>query len=224
VRQPLPFASPYLDVPTCWSDCESTGLRPGIDQACQVAVARFEGGVCVASIGSLIDPGIVIPDEAVAIHSITTDMVEGAPTLRQFFERADVQQLVEGAQPGAYHATYDRALLPAWVWPMDWPFLDALVAVRVVDRFAKGKGRHKLPAVCERHGITIAKAHDAESDARAAGEVFYKLMPQALAMHTEFGNQACLGAVLHWTRVQEANAWHSFHRWLSEQPPLPESP
>lgn len=214
------FNTPYLDVPTAWLDFESTGMRPGVDAACQVGIAIFEQGKCVAQVGSLINPGMLIPESATAIHGITDEMVDDAPTLRDFFERPDIIRLVDGCQPAAYNAPFDRCFAPAWLFDMSWPWLDALVAVRVVDRYAKGSGRHKLPAVCERHGIHIPHAHHAEHDARAAGEVFYKLMPHALADRDYLENDGdSLGAVLHWTRQQEANAWRDFNSWLSRQPP-----
>lgn len=217
----LPFNSPYLDVVAAFIDFESTGLRPGIDMACQVGIAIFENGKCVTSIGSLLNPQRPIPEEATQIHGIDDAMVKDAPTIHDFFGRPDIARLLEGCQPGAYSG-YDRAICPAYVFDLSWPWLDALVTVRVVDRFAKGKGRHKLTAVCERHGITLTSAHNAESDARAAGEVFYRLMPDAWKQNG-LGGLATLGNVLQWTRREEANAWFNFHSWLSRQPPLPES-
>ena len=88
--------------------------------------------------------------------------------------------------------------------------LESGYGVVMVER---GAGRHKLGAACARHGVALDNAHSAEADARAAGELFYKLVPK-LGL-----NPATLGAVLGWQRKAEANSWFDFHSWLSRQPP-----
>jgi DNA polymerase III epsilon subunit-like protein len=49
------------------------------------------------------------------------------------------------------------------------------VWTRSIDRFVKGTGRHKLFKVCERRGIPLDNAHDAVSDAVAAGRVLWDM-------------------------------------------------
>lgn len=91
---------------------------------------------------------------------------------------------------------------------------DALSIVRKVDRYAKGKGRHKLAATCERHGIALPEAHNAGADARACGELLFKI-GRAL-----FPKNYTLGQALGWCRRAEAEEWFRFNEWLSRQPPL----
>jgi len=211
------FNKPWSECVVTTIDFETTGLRPGIDRVVQAGLARFEKGVCVASVGSLID-GAPIPAEATAIHGITDEMVADAPTLTTFFEGEDVRALLENAQPAAFNAPFDRQFIPPWALPdYTWPWLDVLSLVRVVDRFERGKGRHKLTASCERHGIELTNAHSAEADAVAAGQLFYKLAHQ---MANAERGPGTLGKLLHWMQTQEANEWERFHSWLACQPPL----
>ena len=208
------FSHRWDQVPTAWIDTETTGTRPGVDRACSVAIVRFENGKPVDSGSCLVDPGIPIPPEATAIHGITNEMAsEHGDTLEKFFAHPNTKRLLDGAQPAAYNAPFDKNFVPPFGDDWTWPWLDGLSIVRVADRFERGKGRHRLEAAAARHGIKLGKAHDAESDARAAGELFYKLVPQVRP------RDITLGALLKWQREREAEEWFRFSDWLHRQPP-----
>jgi DNA polymerase-3 subunit epsilon len=206
------FSTAWPTVPTVWIDTETTGVRPGVDRTVQVGIVRFEGGKPVAEFGALVSPGIAIPAAATEIHGITDGMVADAPGLADVFASDEVKALLRDAQPAAYNAAFDRHFVPPFGDDWTWPFLDSLSLVRAVDRFERGKGRHKLAAVAARHGIELTEAHSAVADAQAAGEVFYRLAP------TKFGPTATMGDVLLWQRQQECEEWHRFTAWLAKQP------
>ena len=209
------FNRKWSDAPTVWIDTETTGKRPGYDRAVQVAVVRFEGGKPVGSFESLVHPGMPIGEEAAAIHGITNDMVESAPCIGTIFKLDDVRQLLNGAQPAAYNAPFDRYFVPPFLEDWSWPWLDCLSVVRRIDRFVRGSGRHKLDAVCARHGIELTGAHTAIADAEASGRLFYKIIP-GLIPGVIAGDT--IGDLLCWQRHQEAEQWHNFNAWLSKQP------
>ncbi len=211
-RQPVPCLDRWQEVPYVFIDFETTGTRPLLDRAVQVGIARFEHGQFAASCQSLIDPGMPIPEEASEIHGIRDADVAGQPTVEAFFERETVRELMHGAQPGAYNGTFDRWFCPPSALPdWTWPWVDTLIVVRRLDQWATGKGRHKLTAACERHGIELPNAHRADADARATGELFFKLMPRIFEGRV-------LGELLGWMRRQEAEQWCDFHSWLARQP------
>ncbi len=205
------FDQPWQSVPVCVIDTETTGLRLGRDEACSIGLVRFESGQAVSSRYSLICPSLAIPENATAIHGITDEMVSSSPTIDAFFEQPETLALLDGAQPLAYNAGYDRYFVVPFGDDWSWPWLDCLSLVRKVDRFAKGTGRHRLEPTCARHGVALTNAHNAEADARAAGELFYKLAPN------EFHKHATLGAVLAWQRRAEAEEWFRFNDWLSRK-------
>jgi DNA polymerase-3 subunit epsilon len=207
------FNEPWESVPTAWIDTETTGTKVGKDRCCQIAVVRFERGAQVGMAEDFINPGIPIPTEATAIHGITDLSVKDAPSIESFMARADVQELLEGAQPAAYNAPFDKNFVPPFGEDWTWPWLDCLSLVRKVDRFAKGAGRHRLEATCKRHGIELIGAHGAGPDARAAGQLFYKLA------RVEFPAGYTLGQALGWQRRVECEEWIRFMGWLSTQPP-----
>lgn len=207
------FNDPWESVPVVVVDTETTGKMPGVDQTVQVGLARFESGKLVSRDQWLVDPGIPIPAEATEIHKITDEMVKGAPTLSELFAGTSIQHLLKDAQPAAYNAAYDRHFVPPFGERWDWPWLDVLMLIRKQDRFAKGAGRHKLSATCERHGIALIAAHSAGADAQACGELLYKVGRET------FPKGYSLGQALGFCRRAEVEEWFRFSEWLSRQPP-----
>lgn len=214
------FNTRWDRVPVIFIDTETTGIDPVNDRAVQVGLARFEAGKLVKSAVQLVNPGRAIPAAATAIHGITDEKVRDMPSIGHVFAGALAREFLDGAQPAAYNAGFDRHFVPAF-GDRTWPWLDALSLVRVVDRFVRGQGRHKLEAACARHGVTLRAAHDAEADAIAAGELFYRLVPTVLSEDRLGGDS--LGELLRWQRSVEAEEWFRFHSWLSRQPPRPEA-
>lgn len=207
------FNTSVFEIPVVVIDTETTGVRAGHDRAVQVGIVRFEGGVPVERFCSLVDPRLEVPAAATEVHGITNEMLRDQPTIEQVWATPEVQRLIEGAQPAAYNAGFDRHFVPPFGPDWAWPWLDSLSMVRVLDRFERGSGRHKLAATCARHGVALDNAHSAEADARAAGELLFKLIPRLEL------KPPTLGAVLGWQRKAEAHSWFDFHSWLSRQPP-----
>ncbi len=64
-------------------DCETTGLEPEKDRIIEVAVAVFTYDKILESYETLIDPEVSIPQESIAIHHITDEMVQGKPKIQE---------------------------------------------------------------------------------------------------------------------------------------------
>ena len=223
------FHQRWQDTPLAVIDTETTGLRT-TDKAVDIAIARFERGKLVAQATSLINPGMPIPAEATAIHGITDAMVQGMPTIDEWFALPDVAALLLGAQPAAYNEQYDRRYVPLDAFgDPSWPWIDVMSFVTKVDAFAKGKGRHKLGASCERHGVVFdGAAHRALPDAVATGKLMHVLIPKIKVTPTDrFGNPLAprelrsIGELAFWTQKQRVERSEEFHAWLAKQPPLP---
>jgi DNA polymerase III subunit epsilon len=207
------FHRPWGEVPIVMIDTETTGPVPGADRAVQVGLVRFEGGVVVGEFEALVAPGKPISAQATEVHGLTDADVADAPAIESVFALDTVQALLRGAQPGAYNASFDRWMVPPIGDDAHWPWLDALPLVREVDRWVKGKGRHRLETAAKRHGVVLEKAHSALADAKAAGQLFFKL---ARGMHKP---DVTLGELLYAQRVAEAEQWADFQGWLAKQPP-----
>ena len=145
-----------------------------ISSICQIGVVQFEGGLIARRWSTLVNPDDYFHSLNVALHGIDDARVVDAPRF------ADVLGDLHGFLTGsivACHTPYDRSAiiaghrkcrreLPNIVW------LDTARVVRRtwLDRSRSGYG---LKAVAEMLGIQF-RHHDAEEDARVAGEILVR--------------------------------------------------
>jgi DNA polymerase-3 subunit epsilon len=212
------FHRQWLAAPLVVIDTECTGKTPGVDVAVSFGLARFEGGEFVGGLERLVNPGRPIPAEATAVHGITDAMVSGiAEDIATAFREPEVTALLSGAQPAAYNAAFDRHFVPPFELgaPWDWPWIDPLMLVRKEDAFVRGKKRHTLSESCSRWGVQLTAAHSAGADARACGELLYKMGRKM------FPPLYTLGEALYFCRRAEVTEWFRFNDWKAQQPAKP---
>ncbi|SFX97003.1 3'-5' exonuclease [Streptomyces atratus] len=173
-------------------DLETTGTDPLEARIVTAAIVGVGGrdGEPVRQRTWLADPGIRIPEQASAIHGISSERAaaEGRPvrevadeiagTLTEYWRR--------GVPVVAYNAAFDLTLLtaelrrhglPSLSDRLDGagigPVIDPYTIDRAVDRYRKGK--RNLEAVCVEYGVVHGGAHDAGADALAAVRVAYAI-------------------------------------------------
>lgn len=76
----------HKDVFVCL-DCETTGLDPEKDEIIEIAIARFNFNAIIESFETLIEPSFPIPEESIAIHHISDEMVKGKPKVQEVLPR-----------------------------------------------------------------------------------------------------------------------------------------
>ena len=216
---------PWHELPICVIDFETTGPDPNECAPVEVAVVRFERGEPIARWSSLVNPVLEIPEEATAVHGIRNEDVANALPYTHLTSaiRVNAGDMLNGAIPCGYNGdAFDRVVLHRHyhgcdniATRRDWPWLDPLVMVRHVDPFVKGKGRHKLAAACDRHGIELALAHRATADAEACGRLLH-----AKRIRAALGDRT-IGEVLRRQRFHAAEQERQFQEWLAKQPPQP---
>lgn len=210
---------PWVDFPVLVLDVETSGLDPLADRVVELAAVLFrphqEEPTIRWSTVVCPEPGFAVPEEAAKIHGVTSGALVGAPSFGVAWTRVLQIAAEEGAIGCAYNAAFDRAFLRAEharaglgpdVVPLGlrWPWLDPLVWVREVDRFAKGTGRHKLATTLERWKLdTSEDLHVAEADAVGAGRLMRcARMRQAVFQQATGGRgpyyPPALSAVLRW--------------------------
>ncbi|MET9610751.1 3'-5' exonuclease [Streptomyces sp. NPDC006512] len=200
-------------------DLETTGTEPGESRIVTAAVIEVRGGEVHARRGWLADPGIPIPEQASAIHGISTEraVAEGRPVREVADEVAEALagHWLRGAVVVAYNAAFDLTLLSAELARHGLPSLadrlggaetgpvvDPLTIDRAVDRYRRGK--RTLEAVCGVYGVTLDAAHDAGADALAAVQVARAIA----ARHPEVASLT--PAALH----DRQGTWHA--RWARD--------
>ncbi len=159
-------------------DLETTGTDPKTCRIVTSAMISIEGRERKDQ-ELLADPGVEIPEQATAVHGITTEYARENGSPHDEVLARTIETIREAWQRGAtlvvYNAPYDlsvlRALEPSFT--VDGLVFDPLVVDRAMDPYRKGKRR--LENVCEHYGIELTNAHEATADAVAAARVAWKL-------------------------------------------------
>lgn len=177
-------------------DLETTGINAHGDRIVTAALHAIwdNGGRRLGKTATyVVDPGIEIPEGAAAIHGYTTARAQAEAThtpeqmLFEITGRLAVA-LGKGIPVVGANISYDLTMLEAENRRHDVDTLIArlgpgkvqpIIDVMVLDRFADTfrKGGRKLTDLCKHYGVTLGDdAHDAGADARAACELWPRIM------------------------------------------------
>ncbi|MFI8201535.1 3'-5' exonuclease [Streptomyces sp. NPDC085937] len=197
-------------------DLETTGTDPREARIVTGAVIELRAGEPLGRREWLADPGVPIPDDAVAVHGISNERAaaEGRPADQVADAIAGVLAAYwrTGVPVVAYNASFDLSLLSAELRRYGLPSLrdrlggadpapviDPYTIDRAVDRYRRGK--RTLEAVCAEYGVVLDAAHDATADALAAARL-------ACAIAVRHPKVAALGpAELHRRQIEWYAAW-----------------
>ncbi|BFO16568.1 3'-5' exonuclease [Streptomyces sp. KM77-8] len=167
-------------------DLETTGTDPREARIVTGAVIEVRAGEPLGRREWLADPGVPIPEDAVAVHGISNERAatEGSPADQVADAIAGVltDRWKAGVPVVAYNAAFDLTLLSAELRRHGLPSLrdrlggidpapviDPYTIDRAVDRYRRGK--RNLEAVCAEYGVVLGTAHDATADALAAARL-----------------------------------------------------
>ncbi|MBM7441145.1 3'-5' exonuclease [Streptomyces sp. HB132] len=180
----------WMSGPLLAFDLETTGTDVETDRIVTAAVIRLEADGSVSGERTwLLDPGVAIPEQASAIHGISTERARahGAPAVSAVDEiaRAVADGLRSGTPLVVMNARYDLSLLDREcrryavesvserLGGAPSPVIDPLVIDKHVDKYRKGK--RALHALCAHYGVPLDDAHDARADAVAAARVVRRM-------------------------------------------------
>ncbi|MHB1988503.1 MAG: exonuclease domain-containing protein [Acidimicrobiales bacterium] len=166
----------WHDSPLIGLDFETTGVDPLNDLPVQVALVWCDGSGGRQSAVFLVDPGMEIPEAAIAVHGISTErarregrsLCETAYIVHRELAKAARENIPLVAMNASFDVTIAESLFArVGLSDLSWHLvIDPLVIDRRVDKYRKGKRR--LDALCETYGIRLEAAHDAGHDAEAA--------------------------------------------------------
>ncbi|WP_328886327.1 3'-5' exonuclease [Streptomyces sp. NBC_00316] len=180
----------WISGPLVSFDLETTGTDVETDRIVTAAVVRLDPGGAVAEERTwLLNPGVAIPEQASAIHGISTEHARehGAPAAAAIEEiaRAVAEGLRAGMPLVVMNARYDLSLLDRECRRYEVesiserlgnalsPVIDPLVIDKHVDKYRKGK--RALHALCAHYGVSLDDAHNARADAVAAARVVQRM-------------------------------------------------
>ena len=154
-------------------DTETTGLSPAAGgKICEIAVSVSQNKNVLEEFTTLVNPGIPISPDVVAIHGITNEMVKEAPRFEQILPR--LLGMFDGCVLVAHNADFDLSFLRAEFeacgmnLPL-YPVVDTLKLARKSGKFE----RNRLGLIAQQLGINCEGWHRAMADTKMAEQIFY---------------------------------------------------
>lgn len=169
---------PWYERPMAAFDLETTGRDARTARVVTASICLIDGKN-VEKFNWLADPGGTIPDEAAAIHGITTEYAQanGRPHKEVVAEVATTlaSAWAQGFMVVAFNASYDLTVMDrvSAGFTVDGLVVDPYVIDRQMDKYRSGK--RKLVDMCAAYGVKQEDAHEAEGDALAAARLVYKM-------------------------------------------------
>ena len=154
-------------------DTETTGLSPEEGgKICEVAVSVSQGGRVVEEFSTLINPGMPMHPDVIAIHGITNEMVASAPSFGEVLPK--LLSVLDDCVVVAHNADFDVGFLKnefaqcGMRFP-PYPVVDTLKLARKSGKFV----RNNLGCIAAELGINPQGWHRAMADTKMAEQIFY---------------------------------------------------
>lgn len=165
-------------------DCETTGKDPHVGtEICEITILDTDGAPLL---NSLVRPSTPIPDDVIALHGITNEMVASAPTFREI--GSDVARLIHGQTVVIFNAGYDAWLLDRLFienYGLDMPDFQPWCLMLAYAEYFKAPGKYgsyawqSLSAACAQQGLEWeADAHRSLADSTMTWRLLQKMAMQ----------------------------------------------
>jgi len=158
-------------------DLETTGLRPGSSQICEIGAVRVRALELEAEFSTLVDPGVPLGPAVSALTGLRDRQLRGAPppaaAVRRFIAFAGDAVLV------AHNARFDLAFLDRETERLTGSRIAAPVVdtVALARRLLEGRvPRASLAQLSYFFGTSVRPCHRALPDAQATAEVLLALI------------------------------------------------
>ncbi len=185
-------------------DTETTGLDYTRERMVEFAAVRLENGKIVDEYQTLINPNQHIRKSSIAIHGITQEMVEDAPTEEEAMPK--ILEFIGDYPIVAHNAIFDysflnEAKLRLTGEPFNNPRIDTQMMFKEI---APDLESHGLEALTERFNVELNNHHRAMADTMGLALAYPKLKKLYLQK-------------LDWQKKQLKNVDYLFDRYLRIQ-------
>ncbi len=167
-------------------DTETSGKYPLSAEICEIAGVKWKSGEITETFETLIKPTKTMGAEVIAIHGITNEMVEGAPSIQE--KIADFHRFIQGAVVVAHHSPFDLGFVAHEFEKggLPLPTEPALCSSLLSRKLFPESQNHRLQTLIQFFSLPQGAAHRALDDAKACLEV-------ALRCLAKTGEQSTLG-------------------------------
>ena len=144
---------------------------------CELAVSVSQGGRPVEEFSTLLNPGMPMHPDVIAIHGITNEMVANAPKFADILPK--LLGLLDDCVIVAHNADFDVNFLRSefaqcGMRYLPYPVIATLVLARKSGKFAK----NNLGCIAADLGINCAGWHRAMADTKMAEQIFYYFLTE----------------------------------------------
>jgi len=159
------------DMEFCALDLETTGTNPALHSIVEIGIIRFNLRGEISRYETLVNPGVVIPQNVINIHGITDEMVALSPAVEEVL--ADVEDFMRGALLVIQNPEFDLSFLNRAYSGSEirTPEMSAVDTVRLARYTYPDLPNHKLNTLCDYLDVDL-KHHRALSDAFGCMGVF----------------------------------------------------
>ena len=152
-------------------DIETTGISPQHAQIIEIGALKVRDGEVVDTFSQLIDPGGSVPEEITSLTGITTDMVEGEPSiaivLPEFIDFAGDDLLL------GHNVRFDYSFLKQNAMDLNLEFAKSgMDTLRIARAKCSNLQSRSLDFLCEHYGINDENHHRAFNDAKVTSELY----------------------------------------------------
>jgi single-stranded-DNA-specific exonuclease len=167
---------PAFDEEIVVVDLETTGLEAASCEIIEVAAVRYRRGLERESFHRLVRPSRSVPPEVVAIHGLDDAALTGAPPLEAVLP--ELLHFLGSSTVVAHNAEFDAGFLDvACRRVLGTGFANRTLCTRNRARSLLPQlPSHSLASLCAHFDIRPKRFHRAPEDARAAGELYYRLL------------------------------------------------
>ena len=172
------LGTPLRDTTFVVFDLETTGTRPGADAVTEIGAVKVRGGEVLGEFATLVDPGMPVPPQIVAMTGITSAMLHDAPPISRVLPA--FLEFATGAVLVAHNAPFDTGFLRAacqkygYPWPKSAVVCTVRLARRVLSR--QDAPSNRLSALAALFGASTTPCHRALADARATVDILHGLL------------------------------------------------
>ena len=174
------LGTPLHDVTFCVVDLETTGGSAVDCEITEVAAVKLQGGRCLGTFATLVNPGTLIPPAITVLTGITQSMVLPAPRIEEVLP--SFLEFVAGTVIVGHNIRFDLSFLDAAIRRHGY----ARLANRSVDTCALARRllgdevpNHRLHVLADRLRLPHQPTHRALDDVLATADLLHVLLERA---------------------------------------------
>lgn len=172
-----------FEIPVVVLDTETTGLLPQMgNRVVEIGAVRYENGIEVGQISTLLNPDRKMEADASRINGIKDADLIGQPTFAAI--EPDLLALLDGALLVAHNASFDAGFLGMELFISHFPhaqpntLTNPWLCTLELARSYFGFGRNNLGAIAQKLGVQMTQAHRALSDVYTTAEIFRHMVKE----------------------------------------------